>query len=191
MPGDEVISSAFLRLRDHLAHVVSRMVPPHEIEDIVQETYVRACQFKSKEQIRSPHAFMTRIARNLAIDHIKRAESRLTSPMDEKTEVELIEGRSSVDEPFHGVATGEEFTYFCEAVRHLPVQCRRVFVLKKVYGHSQKEIAKALNISESTVEKHIAEGLKRCTYYMRQRFGTSDGDIRSMQHRASMEGGSG
>jgi DNA-binding NarL/FixJ family response regulator len=35
-----------------------------------------------------------------------------------------------------------------------------------VYGYTQKEIAKELDISESTVEKHIAVGFKRCTIYM-------------------------
>jgi DNA-binding CsgD family transcriptional regulator len=39
-------------------------------------------------------------------------------------------------------------------------------VLKKVYGYSQKEIALSLSISENTVEKHIATGIKRCSHYM-------------------------
>jgi len=39
-------------------------------------------------------------------------------------------------------------------------------VLKKVYGYSQKEIAIKLDISENTVEKHIATGIKRCTQFM-------------------------
>ena len=148
--------------------VVSRMVPPQDIEDIVQETYVRACQFKSKEDIQSPGAFMTRIARNLAIDHLKRAESRLTYTWNENTETEINAMSSLVDEPYEQVTSREEFALFCEAVRHLPLQCRRVFVLKKVYGHSQREIARKLNLSENTVEKHVAQGLKRCIFYMRQ-----------------------
>ena len=71
-----------------------------------------------------------------------------------------------VDETYQHVAAGEEFSNFCEAVRILPVQCRKVFVLKKVYGYSQREIAIELEISESTVEKHIALGMKRCINFM-------------------------
>ena len=41
-------------------------------------------------------------------------------------------------------------------------------MLKKVYGYSQREIARELGLSESTVEKHIAQGIKRCTYFMMQ-----------------------
>ena len=65
------------------------------------------------------------------------------------------------DETFHNNATQQEFKLFCDAVRALPKQCRRAFVLKKVYGYSLKEIAQELEISEKTVEKHIAEGIKR------------------------------
>lgn len=148
--------------------IVSRLVPPQDIEDIVQETYVRACQFKSNEEIHSQGALMTRIARNLAIDHLKRAESRLTSSLNQSNEIEFDELSNLADEPYEQVSSREEFALFCEAVRHLPVQCRRVFVLKKVYGHSQSEIAGKLNISENTVEKHVAQGLKRCIFYMRQ-----------------------
>lgn len=189
MAGDETVGSVFIALRDHLARIVSRIVPPHEIEDIVQETYVRACQLKSYKEIRSPQAYMTRIAHNLALDHVKRAESRLTSPIDEQTETDLLERRPEVDEPFRHVASAEEFAHFCEAVRNLPVQCRRVFVLKKVYGHSQQEIATHLNISVNTVEKHIAEGLRRCTYYMRKHFEMDESSAHLMRVAASMDEG--
>jgi RNA polymerase sigma factor (sigma-70 family) len=175
MPEKPAIADMFLSWRNYLTRVVSRIVPPHDIEDIVQETYVRACQLRAGDEIRSPRAFMTRIARNLALDHIKRAEARLTSRIDEDAEGSLGEAGIVPHEPFHLVASNEEFAHFCDAVRRLPVQCRRVFVLRKVYGHSQQEIARELNLSENTVEKHIAEGMKRCTNYMRQRCGTGTG----------------
>lgn len=189
MPGGEIISDVFLSWRDHLARVVSRIVPPHDIEDIVQETYVRACQFKSKKEIKSPRAFMTRIARNLALDHVKRAEWRLTSSLDENVELQLDRMQKLIDEPFNQVASSEEFAHFCEAVRQLPLQCRRAFVLKKVYGHSQREIARELNLSENTVEKHIALGLKRCARYMRQRLDADNSTARNPQHPATWDGG--
>jgi RNA polymerase sigma-70 factor (ECF subfamily) len=43
-----------------------------------------------------------------------------------------------------------------------------VFVLKKVYGYSQREIARELGIAESTVEKHISLAVRKCSIYMRK-----------------------
>lgn len=75
----EVINDIYMLCRTQLAWVVSRIVPPHEIEDIVQETYVRVCQYKTQAEIREPRALMVKIARNLALDHVKRAEVRLAA----------------------------------------------------------------------------------------------------------------
>ena len=166
MTGEESIQSVFLSLRSALARAVMGIVPPKDIEDIVQETYVRVCQIKNKEEIRSPRSFLFKTVRNLALDHVKRAESRLVDSIDCDRELDFIQKELPGDETLSKASAHEEFARFCDAVRHLPVQCRRAFVLKKVYGFSQREISRELNISESTVEKHIAQGIKRCTYFM-------------------------
>jgi RNA polymerase sigma-70 factor (ECF subfamily) len=154
----------FMAARDSMARMVSRIVPPKEIEDIVQETYVRICQMGKRESIEQPKSFLMRTARNLAYDHLKKAETRLADGVETESDFDVEDLVN--DEVFESIASNEEFAHFCEAVRQLPVQCRRVFVLKKVYGYSQKEIAKEMNLSESTVEKHIAVGFKRCASYM-------------------------
>lgn len=165
MSNNENITSLFIALRTTLARAVSHIVPPREIEDIVQETYVRVCQSGERDDIQHPRSFMLRTARNLALDHRKRSETRLADSMEELQE-DLQELATSADETYDRVAASQEFGHFCEAVRQLPQQCRKAFVLRKVYGYSQKEIAQTLGISENTVEKHIATGIKRCTGYM-------------------------
>ena len=164
MNSNNTLHNAFLSARKSLTRVVSRIVPPREIEDIVQETYVRICQIDNREKIKQPKSFLLKTAKNLAIDQIKRAESQLVDSADETPE--LLHLDLDDDAIYQQVASDEEFGQFCEAVRLLPVQCRKVFILKKVYGYSQKEIAQQLELSESTVEKHIALGIKRCTYFM-------------------------
>ncbi len=161
--------SLYLSMRKHLARAVSRIVPPKDVEDIVQETYVRLCQVEKKDDIRTPRSFLFKIARNLALDQVKRAESRLAIvSVDRDEKSGFYEHENLVDQTYAQVVSNEEFALFCEAVRHLPVQCRKAFVLRKVYGYSQREVADKLNLSESTVEKHIALGIKRCTYFMMQ-----------------------
>lgn len=165
MHNDNIVN-VFVALRSTLARAVSRLVPPKEVEDIVQETYVRVCQVDAPEQIQFPRSFMLRTAKNLALDHLKRAETRLSVSMDDELDLEAVGYITRADDTFDRVAANQEFGFFCEAVRQLPQQCRKAFVLKKVYGYSQKEIALSLDISENTVEKHIATGIKRCAQYM-------------------------
>ena len=168
MSNDTLFYKIYLTSRKSISRVISRMVPPHEIEDIVQETYVRICQIENKENISSPKSFMFKTARNLALDYQKQAGVRLVDCVDNIEILEQLGSEDNKDEMYENTLTNNEFSYFCEAVRQLPVQCRKVFVLKKVYGYSQREIAAQLNLSESTVEKHISMGIKRCTRFMRE-----------------------
>lgn len=175
------ITDVFLTIRLGIARVVSQIVPPHEVEDIVQETYVRLCQVGNPKQIHHPKAYLYKTALNLALDSQKRAENRMTEPWAEESDTSADLVGLAVDHTFEQVASSEEFGHFCEAVRQLPVQARRVFVLKKVYGYSQKEIASELRLAESTVEKHVALAVRRCTAFMQGRVGREPDQIKQSE----------
>ena len=53
-----------------------------------------------------------------------------------------------------------------KAIQSLPDRCRQVFTLRKVYGLSQKEVARELGISEKTVSAQIAIGMRKCTSFV-------------------------
>jgi len=182
MPSITTINEVFMMCKTQLAWVVSRIVPPHEIEDVVHETYVRVCQYKNKGEIREPRALMVKTARNIALDHIKRAEWRLSSSLEDEPETSNCDVNHSKDDPLHQVASDQEFGQFCEIVRQLPQQCKKVFILKKVYGHSQREISQELGISESTVEKHIARGMRHCAKQMWQENEQQNEDSRTSRN---------
>jgi len=183
MPKDRELESLFMSIRNRLSRTVAKIVPPNEIEDIVQETYVRVCQFEDKQTINYPRTFIFKTARNLAIDHLKSAESRLTDYVQDDFELDLPTVERWVDEPFQRAVSNSDFALFCQAVRQLPRQCRKTFVLKKVYGYSQKEIALRLDLSESTVEKHISTGIKRCARFMNLH--TDYGALKVNRHSSS------
>lgn len=169
MTDPQSLQDRYLTMRDRLARFVMRFLPPQEVEDIVQETYVRICQLEDQSNVRAPEGYVLKTARNLALDHLKRAEHRLTRPVDPMTELEELGASESTSEDatFRAVASNEEFAQFCDAVRQLPRQQRRAFILKKVYGHSQKEIAGIMGITVATVESHIVAGTRRCVMHLR------------------------
>lgn len=179
MRDENSVITIFESLRGSLAGAVQYIVPSKEIEDIVQETYIRICKAQGERKIRSPRSFMFKTAKNLALDYVKRAESRLADSFDESEESSLATVAGATDSTMDRVCAEEEFSLFCDSIEELPEQCRRAFVLKKVYGYSQKEIASLMNISEKTVEKHISLGFRRCAQYLAQK------ESRSGQQRRS------
>jgi RNA polymerase sigma factor (sigma-70 family) len=153
----------FLRCKSALSRLLGHIVKPHDIDDILQETFIRACAAAEKTEIRHPRSFMLKTAQNLALNHVTTAYSRRTQMEDFSSADVSIVGRSLISESLESeFESKERFLGFCRAVRTLPPQCRRVFVLRKVYGLTQKEIAEYLGVSESTVEKHVVKGLLMC-----------------------------
>src|SRR5262249_10572321 len=47
-----------------------------------------------------------------------------------------------------------------DLISSLPRKCREIFVLRRVHGVPQKDVARTLGISENTVEMHSKRGLK-------------------------------
>lgn len=130
-----------------------------DVEDLVQEAYVRVCAMPPAQAVDSPRALLFRIARNLAVD---RARQKATRATDDVADFEPLNVSSEEAEPDQQVDLRRRYESFCAAVDSLPPLCRRVFVLRKVYQLSHAEIAQALGLSHSTIEKHVAKGLLRC-----------------------------
>ena len=160
------LSSVFLEHQSSLKRFIARFFSrPQDVEDVVQETYLRAFgAVKAGEDLRSPKAFLFRIARNVALNELATKSRLLTDYMEDSQLQDVIDHGSSTEDQ---VAGQEKLAMFCGAVATLPAQCRRAFLMRKVYGLSHKEIAERLGISTSTVEKHIASGLLRCSAYLR------------------------
>ena len=162
MNVDRRLGNLFVAMQGQLARAVTSIVPPGEVEDVVQETYVRACKASSLGELRAPRSYMLKTARNLALDHVKRAGYRLVDSLDSAGDGDRESTVPQERDTLEQVCSDEDFALFCAAVRDLPLQCRRAFVLKKVYGYTQREIAEEMQISEKTGEGHIARGITRC-----------------------------
>jgi len=161
------VSTTFLKYRSSLMRYISRYIhQPQDIEDIVHETFLRTYAAGIGTQIQSPRAFLFKTAKNLALKHLDKSSVRLTDYVGDLETLEVSMDEFSTEAR---VETQERFIAFCRALRTLPLQCRRVFILRKVYGLTQREVAEQLEISISTVEKHLAQGIIKCQQYMRSR----------------------
>src|ERR1700730_4127682 len=135
-----------------------------DVEDLVQETYVRMYALPDYREIESPRALLFRIAHNMAVERARRQSTQAT---DSVGDLELLNVYSTEAPADEQIDARRRFESFCAAVDRLPPLCRRVFVLRKVYRLSHDEIAEVLGVSHSTIEKHVAKGLVRCREYLR------------------------
>ena len=158
------VTGAYLASRDSLKRYISRFIHhPQDIEDIVHETFLRTYAAEINTHIHSPKAFLFRTARNLSLKHLHKCSHQLTDYLEELELPAVLIDQVSTE---NRVEAQEQFAVFCRAVRQLPTQCRRVYILRKVYGLSHKEIAGHMGISVNTVEKHLATGILRCSEFM-------------------------
>lgn len=154
--------TSFVKLRSSIYRYISRFVPPSDVEDIVQDAYVKLCSIEDKDPQKYNKSFFYTVAKNLALDHLKRAENKLSDSLDEDdTELDV----DGLDTAVSSAITFERFGQFCSIVQSMPKQCRKVFVLRKVYGFTQQEIAEKLDISISTVSNHLVKGTKLFSQY--------------------------
>jgi RNA polymerase sigma factor (sigma-70 family) len=161
-----------------------------DIEDLVQETYVRIYAIEDRDAVDSPRALLFRIAHNLAIERSRRQVARAT---DSVGDFDALNVDTSEAPPDEQIDARRRFESFCAAVDRLPPLCRRVFVLRKVYKLSHTEIAEVLGVSHSTIEKHVAKGLIRCREYLKERglLDTADAASQAEIRRRAIDRGEG
>ena len=155
----------YTEVRDSLARIASRYFrnTPHDVEDIVQDAFVKVMEAQRVRDIRSPEAYIHTATRNLAISAVKKSAYRLSDALGDLADETVISEDPLPDAVFE---SRERFELFCRAVRQLPPRRRRAFILARVYGLSYKEIAARMNIGLRTAEAHVARGIVECTDYM-------------------------
>lgn len=127
-----------------------------DVDDVIQESYTVLAARETVDNIRHPRAYLFQIAHSIVVRHIRR--SRVVSIQA----VEDLEGFDPADEaasPEQTTLERDELRRLAEAIAAMPRQTRQAFILRRVHDLPQREIARRMHLSESTVEKHIARGV--------------------------------
>ncbi len=157
------LSDIFISYQSTIRGFISLIVKPDEIDDIVQETFVRCYEANLKQEIKYARSYMLKTAKNLALNHNAKWDNKFNDSIEDFVEPPVELSSANFEDDYE---SKERFLFFCRATDQLSGSIRKCFILKKVYGLSQKEIAQYLQLSESTVEKHVARGLLKSVQYM-------------------------
>ena len=160
------VSQAFLTNQDAIKRFVSRFVfRQQDIEDVTQEAFLKAYNAELEKEIEHPKAYLFQIARNVALEGLRKKSSQIADHIVDFDENSITGYESTVEV---AMETQEYLGAFCEASAQLTPKCRRVFLMRKVYGFSYQELTERLGISLSTAEKHMRNGMLQTSAFMRE-----------------------
>jgi len=154
-----LFSIFFARLNDFAKHVVKDSIIS---QDIVQDVFIKV--WENKAIIESLHleAYLFRLVRNRCIDYInhlkvvnnRMLEIKISSKYEELYRIDFIG-----NEPY--ILIEQELkTKIEKTIQGLPDRCREVFMLSRMDGLKNKEIAEKLDINIKNVERHLNRALQ-------------------------------
>lgn len=156
--------------------------------DVLHETYLRLEGITDLAPVRSPKAYLFRIALNIANDH-RRAETRrltvdevdclLDLPDDQPDAAQVTEDRS-------------EMRLLRRAIAELPGRRRQVLMLSRIEGLPNREIARLLGVTVRTVETDLKQAIEHCADRLKRprpdKFGFHRSESSHLQRRVVRSG---
>lgn len=128
-----------------------------DIDDVIQEAYCRLAALDDISHVGNGRAYLFQTARNIVLEQIRRSKIVRIDNMTDIGAVTVVDEAPPMDRV---VAGARELQRVERLIASLPQKCREVFVLRRIHGVSQREIARTLGMSEAAVEKQASRGLK-------------------------------
>jgi RNA polymerase sigma-70 factor (ECF subfamily) len=139
-----------------MSFFVRRSVSHSDAEDMTQEVFVRLISSYSHE-VENVDAYIFQIAANILRDRgrkdmVRNAEVARRNP-DDMASVDVFD-------PSRILLGRESLRAVSRCLDDLPEKTRDIFILYRVDGLQQADIASGYNISERAVRKHIAKAFE-------------------------------
>ena len=161
------VTAEFLENSGFLKRFLARFFSEQQdIEDVAQETFLRAYVAEQKQSIEQPKAYLFRVAKNVALTRLTRKSEQITDYIADLSVPDVMYSETSAADE---AEADESLGIYCEAVAALPEKCRQVFLLRKVHGLTHREIAERMSLSISSVEKYLLKGILACQAFIQAR----------------------
>ena len=131
-------------------------------EDLVHEVFLKVWEHRKNINPVAIESLLFKMTRNMCLNHLKHLKIVQNVQVDLaviKRWEELYRIDFLKDEP---VALIEKELDQClnDIIEGIPEKCREVFVLSRMNGLKNRQIADQLGLSLKTVEKHISQALR-------------------------------
>lgn len=133
-------------------------------EDIVQDSYLRFMSVPDGGPITDEKAYLTRIARNLALNHLRR---EAIVPFLGEGEIDLLALADQAPSPEAALADKQALQLTLEAIAALPPRTRRAFEMHRLDELGLAEIGRRMSISTSLAGRLVQEGYAALRNHLR------------------------
>lgn len=127
--------------------------------DVVHDLCVQLIESPPAAPAHTPLALLRTIATRRAIDRHRAELAHADRVAFSDAPPDPI---SDTADPARIVAARQRLDVLIRAIDALPERCREVFVLHKIHGLPQQDVATHLGLSIKTVEKHLRLGVAAC-----------------------------
>lgn len=155
------------------------LVSSEDVDDLIQEAYCKLSALDSIDHIERPDGYFFQIVRNLLTERMRRAK---IVRFEAFTEWDASTVSSEEPSAERITASRQELARVQRLIAGLPDRCRRIFELRKIEGVPQKEIARLLGVSESTVENDAVKGMRLIMKALRSEDGAGE-DLKVVDER--------
>lgn len=142
-----------------------RLRDAHMASDLVQDTFLRVIE-RPETRVEDVRAYLYTIARNLLLNHKKQEARRRTDSVPHEWLGDIAADAPTPEDAADARLQLERLQRF---ISELPARTQQIFVLNRVDGLTHAEVARALSISESSVQKHLAMAIQHVTQRLRTR----------------------
>lgn len=150
------LDALFRRRAPALLRFLSRRAGREEAQDLAQEVFLRLTNAADGRVLQKPEAYLTRIAQNLLRNRAKNVRDR----REREHAVLEPERHAANDGDPHLVLEARQLLERHEAaVLKLKPKTREVYLRHRLDGESYAQIAAALGIGVSAVEKHMMKAI--------------------------------
>ncbi len=144
--------------RDSLRkYIVPRLNNKSDVDDIIQDTFIRYHSYNSDMMIESPIGYLLRIASNLIHDR-GRKKSLLSNSIEiSSVSEDLLQAEPQQED---GRLLSDLQTAYEAALAELPPRRREVFRLRRQECMLTPEVAETLSITPRMVQKHMMAAME-------------------------------
>ncbi|MDR2327327.1 MAG: sigma-70 family RNA polymerase sigma factor [Acidovorax sp.] len=130
--------------------------------DLAQNTFLRLLTARGPalEQLAEPRAYLTTVAQRLLANHLRRRQIERAY-----LDALALQPEPTAPPPDVRLMVLETLVAIDRLLDGLPVVARKAFLLWRLEELTQEQIATQLNLSRTTVRRHLAAAAERCYFH--------------------------